>query len=187
MSKLTIDCITAYHGTNQYSYTQIQKSGFKIPKYSFTASPKPREKIPGDLGAGLYAFENSPEHAKKFIGKFHKEKDEVVVCQLQLEVDEKKVLNMNDAGNIQYFDDVRNSSDYKMLFKRFQMHVGTGKGRKCLDGLIIEYIIFKSRQPVDLVKKDTYTPFDDAQTSQFANGKEVCIRNEKIIKDYVAI
>lgn len=185
--RVAINCITAYHGTNKHSYSKIQKSGFIIPKYTFTTIPRRGDKIPGDLGAGLYAFENSAENAKKFSEKFG-DKSDVVVCELQLEVSAENILNMNEQENLDYFNDVRNSSVYQNLYKRFEIHFRNGSRRKCLDGLIIEHILLKAGDSVHLVKKDTFTLFDnDILVSQYANGKEVCIRNKEIIKKHVAI
>lgn len=60
--------ITGYHGTVKDNSTLILQNGFKINTYSFLITA--RQPIPGDLGAGLYAYQDDIENAKRFAHKF---------------------------------------------------------------------------------------------------------------------
>lgn len=181
---MSVKSIKAYHGTNKHAYSLIQQNGFKIPKYDLTVVADRTPKLPGDLGAGLYAFENSKENASKFISKFEKVEQDRVVCELHIEVDKEHILDMDEEKNIDYFNSLRNSSTYRDLHRRFMGHRSR---RKCLDGLIIEHILLKTGNRTKLVKKRTFTPFDDIQISQFSNGNEVCIRDVGIIKEHAIV
>lgn len=173
-----------YHGTNKNAFVSISKKNFNIPTYSFLVARK--QKIPGDVGAGLYAYLDSSQNAFKFSFKFH-EKEEIVVLELNLGVEEKKVLDMNEHQNEKFFLEFRNSKDFQVVSNRFHK-VDGGSKRDCLDGIIIERIIQKTGAQVDLVIKDTYTQFKgEPAISQFKNGTELCIRNKNIITNYVEI
>lgn len=193
---MELSLITAYHGTNKHSYARIQEIGFKIPTYSFLISPsrpgrhhqtrRQKVTIPGDLGAGLYAFEDSYKNAKRFAEKFIKSEN-TVVCELFLEVDSTNILDMNLSENLESINNIRESQHYNMLLNRYRSEFASERSRKSIDGLLIEYMLHINpnfKRDVYLVKMNTFTPFDNEITiSQYPNGKEVCIKNKEIIKE----
>lgn len=171
--------ITGYHGTVKDNSTLILQNGFKINTYSFSTTA--RQPIPGDLGAGLYAYQDDIENAKRFAHKF---KRDIAIFKLTLEVDEHKYLDMDEKDNAQLILDIYNSQHFKTLKHRYEQMSTHTSQRKCLDGLILEYIIHKNNLRVDLVKKSTYTRFEGMPSiSHYPNGIELCIKNKAIIKN----
>ncbi len=170
---------TGYHGTEKSNISSIISDGFRIEKYSFITSKL--QKVPGDLGAGVYAYEDSLENAKKFAGKFV---DEVAVLKLDIVVDENRFLDMDEKDNASLILEIYNSYVFKQLEARYELTNKSAASRKCLDGLVLEYIIHKYRLQVDLVKKETYTRFKDLPPiSHYFNGTELCVKNKKIIEN----
>ncbi|WP_152966700.1 hypothetical protein [Sporosarcina globispora] len=174
----------AYHGTNTGSAENIMREGVKIKKYSFISAEL--ESVPGDLGMGFYAYDDSYQNALDFITKFHNI-DDPKVLKLNLEVDEDKYLDFDDPDNEEIFKQHFNVKQIQNLSRRYKSAKGD-KSRQCLDGLIIEYILFKTRLDVDLISKKTYTHFKGLpQLSHFTNGTELCIKNNKIINNDIEV
>lgn len=169
-----------YHGTNENCVSSIKSEGFKIKSYSFTTTQL--EQVPGDLGAGAYFYQDSCENAFNFALKENK-KESIKVIECDIEVDENKILDLNDKNNSDIFNEImKNDRSLSTLKRRYVNGIG-GKGRDCLDGVIIENLIHKSGQDVHLVIKDTYTPFKEKpRLSNFFNGTELCVKNKGIIK-----
>lgn len=167
---------TGYHGTNSSCVDSIINTGFDIQLYSFNVIKG--QKRPGDLGSGAYFFQDSMENAYNFALK--ENCNPAIVLNCTIEVDDEKVLDMDDPENLSIYQSVRNNDrQLKSLERRFLGDVGK---RKNLDGLIIEYIIFKHKISVDLVRKQTYTPFNGLPPlSNFYNGIELCVRTNDII------
>ncbi|CAC8959496.1 TPA: hypothetical protein ACROKA_002568 [Staphylococcus aureus] len=60
------------------------------------------------------------------------------------------------------------------------------KSRGNIDGLIIEIMIREYNLEIDAIQKETYTQFDKSKKrkrSNIPNGKELCIRQNDIIKN----
>ncbi|KUF32851.1 hypothetical protein AK833_11925 [Lysinibacillus sp. F5] len=169
-----------YHGTNENCVTSIMGEGFKIKSYSFNRAQL--EQVPGDLGAGAYFYHESSENAFNFALKENK-KESIRVLECDIEVDETKILDLNDQSNSEIFKQIMsNDQSLNTLKRRYVKGIG-GKGRDCLDGVIIESLIHKLGQDVHLVIKDTYTPFKEKpRLSNFFNGTELCVKNKGIIK-----
>lgn len=162
--------IIGYHRTAKDNSTLILQNGFKINTYSFLITAK--QPIPGDLGAGLYAYQDDIENAKRFSNKFNRD---IAVFKLTLEVDKK--------NNAQFVLDIYNSQHFKILKHRYEQMSTHTNQRQCLDGLILEHIIHKKKLQIDLVKKSTYTRFEGMPPiSHYPNGIELCIKNKAIIK-----
>lgn len=172
--------ITGYHGTNKHNIESIKSRGFRIKTFTFMRANL--EKVPGDLGSGLYAYAGQLENAELFAKKENRP-EEIAVLKLEIEVDPEKVLDMDEEDNQELIQQVFNSRVISDLSNRYKASQG-GKSRDCLDGLIIEHIIHKASLKVDLVKKKTYTPFPNKpRLSHFHNGLELCIKNKSIIRD----
>lgn len=171
--------IRGYHGTARANVPLITRNGFRIEKYSFLTSAL--QKIPGDLGAGAYAYKDNPQNAEKFAEKFG---DDIAVLKLTLEVEEEYYLDMDEEDNASLVLDIYNSKVFKSLKQRYERTHKSARNRECLDGLILEHIIHKHKIRVDLVKKNTYTRFKDLPPiSQYHNGTELCIKSGGIIKE----
>ncbi|WP_336825185.1 hypothetical protein [Sporosarcina sp. USHLN248] len=170
---------TGYHGTVKSNVASIKSNGFRVEKYSFITSEL--QKVPGDLGAGVYAYKDSIENAKKFAEKFS---DDISVLKLEIVVDEDRFMDMDEESNSSLILEVYNDNKvFNQLKERYMRTNKSAKSRECLDGLVLEHIIHKYRIPVDLVKKETYTRFKDLPPiSHYFNGTELCIKNKKIIK-----
>ncbi|MEK4629970.1 hypothetical protein MKZ17_17310 [Solibacillus sp. FSL R7-0682] len=170
-----------YHGTNEKCATSIEVDGFKIKSYSFNKAQL--EQVPGDLGAGAYFYHDSIDNAFNFALKENKKAESIRVLECEIEVDESKILDLNDKKNSDVFNQImKNDKALNTLKRRYFSGIG-GKSRDCLDGVIIENLIHKSGQDVHLVIKDTYTPFKEMpRLSNFFNGTELCVKNKGIIK-----
>lgn len=170
---------TGYHGTLKANVSSIKSNGFRVEKYSFITSEL--QKVPGDLGAGVYAYKDSIENAKRFAEKFS---DDVSILKLDIVVDEERFMDMDEPSNSSLILEVyENNQVFKRLKERYTRTNKSARNRECLDGLILEHIIHKYQIPVDLVKKDTYTRFKDLPPiSHYFNGTELCIKNQQIIK-----
>lgn len=121
-----------YHGTAKINVPSIISDGFRIEKYSFLTSDL--QKVPGDLGAGVYAFKDSPQNAKKFAEKFG---ENVAVLELSLKVEEEYYLDMDEEDNASLILDIYNSKVFKHLEARYERTNKSSRNRKCLDGLIL--------------------------------------------------
>ena len=172
---------TGYHGTNENCAASIVVDGFKIKSYSFNKAQL--EQVPGDLGAGAYFYHNSSENAFNFALKENRKEESIRVLECEIEVDESKILDLNDPKNSNIFNQImKNDKALNTLKRRYIRGIG-GKSRDCLDGVIIESLIHKLGQNVHLVIKDTYTPFKEMpRLSNFFNGTELCVKNKGIIK-----
>lgn len=157
------------------------EEGFKIKSYSFNRAQL--EQVPGDLGAGAYFYHESSENAFNFALKENKKEESIRVLECEIEVEKSKILDLNDNKNSDIFNQImKNDKSLNALKRRYLSGIG-GKGRDCLDGVIIENLIHKSGQDVHLVIKDTYTPFKEMpKLSNFFNGTELCVKNKGIIK-----
>ncbi len=169
---------TGYHGTIKGNVASIVSKGFRIKKYSFLTAEL--QNVPGDLGAGVYAYLDSMENAKRFAEKFG---SDISVLKLDITVDEDRFLDMDEESNADLILEVYESRTFKSLEKRYRHSKGS-KSRECLDGLILEHIIHKHKLNIDMVKKKTYTRFDGLPPmSHYSNGTELCIKNNGIIKE----
>jgi hypothetical protein len=170
----------AYHGTNADSAETIRREGVKIKKYSFNTAQL--QSVPGDLGMGFYAYNDSYQNAQDFITKFSNIENPKVI-KLDLSVDEDEFLDLDDPDNKELIEQHYNVRTIQNLSRRYKSAKGD-KSRKCLDGLIIEYMLNKMRLEVHLISKETYTPFKGLPSfSHFTNGTELCIKNNKIINN----
>lgn len=165
--------IKGYHGTVKANVSSIMRDGFIMEKYSLLTSTL--QKVPGDLGAGVYAFKDNPQNAEGFAEKFN---EEVAVLKLSLELEEEYYLNMDEKDNASLVLDIYRSKVFESLKERYERTNKSARNRECLDGLILEHIIHKHQLRVDLVKKNTYTRFKGLPPiSQYHNGTELCIKN----------
>src|SRR5690554_4830600 len=107
--------IRGYHGTVKANVSSIIRDGFRIEKYSFLTSSL--QKVPGDLGAGVYAFKDNPQNAEKFAEKFS---EDAAVLKLSLEVEEEYYLDMDEENNASLVLDIYNSKVFKYLEERYE-------------------------------------------------------------------
>lgn len=170
-----------YHGTNQKSFHYIQKNGFKkkVSDISF----------PNDLGDGIYFYidrgvanSEAIENARKYVKKYKYNYNGKIVLEVPICVEENKVLDFNDKDTSQslecFITENREKIDEE-LNKYNRLSAVFKRGN--FDGIAIELYIDYFKANVDLVLKDTFTKFDDYKTSNFCNGREVCVRNMEAI------
>jgi len=170
---------TGYHGTPHSNIASIRERGFRVKRYSFLTAEL--QEVPGDLGAGVYAYQDSISNAQRFAEKFG---DNTAVLELDVTVDEDRYLDMDEEENSTLILDVYKGPVFKDLLSRYERTNKGSSKRKCLDGLVLEHIIHKNNIKVDLIKKKTYTMFKGLPPiSHYTNGTELCIKNVKIIKN----
>lgn len=175
-----------YHGTDKYKYDLIKQNGFRT-----TAKIG---KLPRDLGDGVYFFiqqndlSDPVDNVKKYLKRYKPRFKEPSILEATCIPD--KVLNMNEETNAQWFLSFKESNADLILDEAKKLDQTNSLTRGNLDGLVIETLLRKIDYFPDAIIKDTYTAFDpipNYKISSFFNGREMCIRNVKIIKNICLI
>ncbi|WP_321384446.1 hypothetical protein [uncultured Enterococcus sp.] len=175
-----------YHGTDKYKYELIKQHGFRTTAKS--------GKLPRDLGDGVYFFiqhndlSDPVDNVKKYLKRYKSSFKEPSILEATCESD--NVLNMNEASNAQWFISFKESNADLIFDEAKKMDRNNSLTRGNLDGLVIETLLRKINYFPDAIIKDTYTAFDpipNYKISNFSNGRELCIRNIKIIKNICLI
>lgn len=194
--------VKCFHGTSRSRASNIKKIGFNIKQLDI--HNKEPEYMPGDIGAGLYAFiKKTPcENARRFAYKKHKKNTVVIEFSFE-KTDELFILNLDEPEWSNKLSEFRNTLNLGRIEKRARKD--KGKRHVTLDGYVIEFFIneiekcidknYKSlskevNRKVDVVVAESYTKFETTggfQSSKIPNGVEVCIRNGEIIKNITTL
>ncbi|WP_034551676.1 hypothetical protein [Carnobacterium funditum] len=178
-----------FHGTSETIAEEIIINSFLIDHIS--------DRLPCDLGKGVYIFENSEkyncqakEQAMKYVKKYKNGYKNPTVLKVDCHVDSDKELDMNLSANKKVFHNFMNENAGEIAEERKALIQDGAYKRGNLDGLVIELILEHYNKVVDLVIKDTYTSFNDIpgyKVSNFDNASEICIRNTDIIQNICVI
>ncbi|ERL65258.1 hypothetical protein [Schleiferilactobacillus shenzhenensis] len=185
--------IIGYHGT---SFTNARE----IVKYGFSADHFPR--WTGDLGSGVYGyiqatdrpFATAEYNAAVYVAlkadmhrlkpwsnrpKYGKPKTAVV--QFKVDVYEDDVCDFTDY---QPYDNFVELKARLGLYIHARMPFSPGASyRDNEDGWLIEYLIQKRLvHDYAVFQMDTYSPFV-SRSSNFANGREICVRRLETISN----
>lgn len=186
MRGVSVHLLKAFHGTNEINAEKILKDGFKKPELINNIK---NTSLPGDLGFGVYSFADDKELAYDFIKRQCSTHQTPVVLELELMIEEKDILDFDVEDDLNTFLSFKKLTleSAKNRYKKFKTE------RKCLDGIIIEFMLSKegSFKP-KMIKKKTYTPLrldfieiDGKKrplVSNFSNGVEYSIRDLSIIE-----
>lgn len=168
---------TAYHGTNEHGLRLLTRGKYALPKTDCNT---------GDLGKGLYGFINNRQLALEWALKNNKVSQSSKVVELKIECDADDCLDLDDPENLRMF------LQCKELFrnavtKRLLQSIDRGETRRyCIDGFVIESMLRKTKANPSVIVKKTFTQtskdifkINGRQVpliSNFANGKEMCVR-----------
>lgn len=178
--------IIGYHGTSKDIAECILVDGFRIDRDI--------RKLPGDLGRGVYTFLdkeiNSGEairNARNFVKNIRKNILVPEILKVLCSVDENQIMNFNDPDNVKIFQKFRENNQ-EVLNKELDFLKRNGSfNRGNMDGYVIEMLLNRFNISSLVVIKDTYTWFSTElnryKKSNFPNGREMCIRGLKVIKD----
>lgn len=189
--------IIGWHGTLASRFIKIQESGFDLKQ--FTCS-KGKMTLPGDLGYGTYLFVedtvlsyNPKDYAAKFL-ETYKNKYENEFCLLKVTVKEENLLDLDLEENIKVYSDLREKLKIQIEQRAKDLAPNGTLKRGNFDGLYIEVILEYLKEiegiEVKLVTKRTFTDFKEkvgvfnVNRSNFANGKELVIRDTELVLNY---
>ncbi|WP_454911853.1 hypothetical protein [Staphylococcus warneri] len=177
----TID-IRGYHGTDRSCYDNLE-----IDKKF------PINKLPSDLGNGLYLFIDRKNmvgeainNAKKYLDRWKPRYEEKIIAQIDIKVRENRLLDLDDYDNQYEFNSFVDENEETIYNELDKLINNNTKNRGNLDGLVIEIMIREYKLEIDAIQKETYTQFDirkKRKRSNIPNGKELCIRQNNIIKN----
>ena len=177
--------VSAYHGTSEEIANKIIITEFIVDK-------NPR-KLPGDLGRGIYSYVVRDEkkleaasNALKYVESTKKSYEKYKVIKLHCDIIEDEILDFNDIENAQLFEEFREENEQIIKEEMSNLYDNGFLKRGNIDGLVIEMMIDAFELTPCVIIKDTYTWFSkvkgDYKRSNFPNGREMCIRNQEIIK-----
>ena len=183
-----------YHGTKPQNAKDIlNNNSVVITPFKITADfviPS-GQRLPNDLGQGLYLFLDSDKPkfdgkqcAKLYAHRWRNEDNKVSLILFDIDESDIFSLDLNKQENAEKFIEIRNK-----LAQRVEQRLKTFKEGKILDranidGIFIEYLVQHFLEnKVDLIIKDTYTPFYSSRNtlSNFSKGKKYCCRNMRTI------
>ena len=173
--------LLGYHGSDEKYVVSMKKDNFKmrVSKSSF----------PNDLGIGAYFYlergeGEALENVRKYLKKYKKNYETLVGLEVPIVVDEELILDFNIRESSEIFEEfIRKNRENidKELNKYHEKSRGFLRGN--FDGIAMELFLEFLGVDADLIIKDTFTKFDDEyKRSNFHNGREVCVRNPKIIQ-----
>lgn len=158
-----------YHGTKSYVRKQIERDGF-IQSNS------------GWLGKGVYFFQEDCDMALNWAKKKHKT---VMVCFIKriIELNEEKFFDITWPldPRTKYFFDEREKFVKEMEKRGYVVEVDN---KKRFEGAIVDQICERKKYDVARACTYTYQQYDEIYSlnSIFANGVEICVKNEDCMK-----
>lgn len=173
---------TVCHGTNKKTYDNEIKPNGNVLQSKFIST----DRMPNDLGDGIYFFGSNELFkgnvcAEKYASKYrNKDGNHITLLFYKLDMDEKHTLDLDEEVHKTNFIKKRQQMEnhLKSMIEKFNSNVS----RKQLDGILINIITKKLGDAVKIVKKQTYTAFDDIyQTSNFPNSLEICVKDNSLL------
>lgn len=181
--------LQGYHGTDIANKDDILKNGFKYKKFNKNLKDN---KIPCDLGNGVYFYISSEflpspsKNAIEYAKLYPRPSKNVVVFKCEIEVEEDKLLNLNDLESAQIIYDyyITNKEVIDLVYESIKE--SGAKKRGFILGLVIEMFIYKNKLSIDAIQKNTSTNFKLSKVNNLfldlPNGTELVIKNKKCIK-----
>lgn len=188
MVNIMVIKLLGYHGTDISNKDNILKNGFKYKKFNKNIK---ENRMPCDLGNGIYFYisneflpspaKNAIEYAKLYPSPSKK----VIVFKCEIEVEEDKLLNLNDLENVQIIYEYYETNKIIIDLMFESIKESGAKNRGYILGLILELYISMEGLSVDAIQKDTFTNFkplkDKNAFIDLPNGTELVIKNNKCI------
>lgn len=182
--------MVGYHGTPFENAEDIIKNDFNIRDFSI--SSKSKQKVPCDLGNGIYLFLNSlifNNNAEEMAGKYVKfckyKSSNHAILKVVLSFDEdESIIDMNDEDFKRDFNKLRNDFE-PIVVDLCKDNIRWDKAyeRGNLDGLLLEYMFDSWGNDPILVMGDTFTRVNKCyKISNAPNCREVAVRKQHIIK-----
>lgn len=189
MVNIMVINLQGYHGTDIANKDDILKNGFKYKKFNKNLKDN---KIPCDLGNGVYFYISSEflpspsKNAIEYAKLYPRPSKNVVVFKCEIEVEEDKLLNLNDLESAQIIYDyyITNKEVIDLVYESIKE--SGAKKRGFILGLVIEMFIYKNKLSIDAIQKNTSTNFKLSKVNNLfldlPNGTELVIKNKKCIK-----
>lgn len=181
MSKVVLD---TYHGTGKEVAVEIIREGFKVIS----------KEVTNDLGTGIYTFCRDDyqlwdpiRNAKRYAEHFKNKTGKVTVLKVTIDTSNNVFyVDLDDINFRKRWEQIRGELEKRAneIWKKY--HRGNAKRRHNIDGILLELAINRHLLGVDnpdFVVKCTYTSFISKSVSNFPNGRELVIRNLRIIKN----
>lgn len=184
---------TAYHGTSYRNALAIVQNGFSVERYPNWTS---------DLGSGVYGFTeedtlpfpSAKQNALRYaqlkqrmhgVGSHttvpHPGDKRLGIVQFKVDVDKSEFCDFNKSENLIRFLEWKLQIAQMIHEPRVFNHGASARDNE--DGLILEWLIAHRRfKDFGAFALRTYTPFL-AKTSNFPNGREICVRDLTLISD----
>ncbi|EAF5538178.1 hypothetical protein HCA33_05475 [Listeria seeligeri] len=186
--------LVGYHGTSRKQGNDILSNGFKEIKFT----PNRMNKLPGDLGCGIYFFVdnysygfNGYDCAHLYSRRFCSKRDtKIHVLDVDLLfTEDMDILDLDVEENKEKF--IKAKQNLTVYVNRFikqnleDLTVDGSYKRGNFDGVYLEAMFSKGQiKEVHAVSKNTFTRFDDnAKISNFPNSSEVSLRKLEVIKN----
>lgn len=180
-----------YHGTTKESARSIIESQkFQINRENID---KARSMV-CDLGYGIYTYGPDEEglwspknNARKYAIKYRCNGNEQNCRVIKVNIPDNKdlsVLDLDSSENQKKISQILTNLRTRADKLYDNIRESGSKRRKNMDGIMLELALKRGQLPdTDIVEKQTFTDFYDQEISNFPNGNEVVIRNEKIIEN----
>ncbi|HEA6159838.1 hypothetical protein [Staphylococcus aureus] len=175
------DFQTVCHGTNKKIYEEIQNDNHVlIPNY------KDDNRLPNDLGDGIYFFGNNNRFkanicAEKYARRYkNKDSDHITLLFYELDMNDDYTLDLDDEEHKTNFIEKREQLNYQLrtMIKNYNCNLSRGQ----LDGLLINLMNNSLSGTIKIVKKETFTQFDDIyKSSNFPNALEICVKDNSLL------
>ena len=131
-----------------------------------------------------YFMQSAKESAFLFAKQIRKiaEKD-VAILRMDIEINSTKYLDLNEVENRNHVVHLYQEVLADLLIDiRIKYPVNRSSRRKQMDGVVLEKLNQDALMNLpEVIIKDTYTRFSGI-LSNFTNGREIVIRNPKVIK-----
>ncbi|EAE2646071.1 hypothetical protein RKK46_002859 [Listeria innocua] len=170
----------AYHGTRKEDAESIRENGFIFTKYTTNC-----KNVPGDLGCGVYAYKkesyyDAASNANKIAEKYKPGKEHQVL-EMIINCPENSLLDLDEEHNENKLNDYMNSA-IQYIHKNYKAIKTRDNNRGSLDGIAIELFLKRHSLQPKVIKKKTYTKFDDKmKISNIRNGTELCIKDKEVV------
>ncbi|MDM5378155.1 hypothetical protein P7818_12855, partial [Staphylococcus aureus] len=126
------------------------------------------------------------KNAKNYLDRWKPKYEKKIIAQIDIKVKENRLMDLDDHDNQYEFNSFVEENEETIYNELDKLINNNTKSRGNIDGLIIEIMIREYNLEIDAIQKETYTQFDKSKKrkrSNIPNGKELCIRQNDIIKN----
>lgn len=170
-----------YHGTNKKNFDKID-----------TPKKFKHNKLPNDLGNGIYFFINRKEtveeaiiNAELYLKRWKPNYRDKIIVEVLINLYKEKILDLDDGNNQEIFNLFIEENEENIYNEIQSLDSSNSFNRGQMDGLILEMMIKYFDLNLQAIIKETYTQFDESKIrkrSNIPNGREMCLKDYNAIK-----